>query len=300
MEANPAQARAYEDARRGRTPGTPAQASSKALSKQPATKAKAKAAAKGSAAAGTVAAAMGIVGTNGVQSAETSTAAEPQRAHGMTCRLRSTQKNFCSVWARFFKKIAMISSMPALVLDRAATSSTLAPACIAAVEKDTYNISYIMDSGAGRTILSVDSLVQQGVPKSLVNKYADNASTPVVFDTGGGEQPSAKSLGLFGGSLVSQEGYLLEKSPLAVSLGDIVNRHNRAFIWVPNQLPYLVSNPEKLSITCPFKFRQYASHLDQNVPIFTDQVRLGPSSLCLLYTSPSPRDATLSRMPSSA
>ena len=64
-----------------------------------------------------------------------------------------------------------------------------------------------------------------------------------------------------------------------MSLGDVVNRHNRAFIWVPNQLPYLVSNPDKLSITCPFKFRQYASHLGQNVPIFTDQVRIGPSSL---------------------
>ena len=30
------------------------------------------------------------------------------------------------------------------------------------------------------------------------------------------------------------------------------------------------------------------------------QMQPGPDSFCLLYTSPSPRDATLSRMPSSA
>ena len=34
--------------------------------------------------------------------------------------------------------------------------------------------------------------------------------------------------------------------------------------------------------------------------IFGPSVELGPVLICLLYTSPSPRDATLSRMPSSA
>ena len=38
-----------------------------------------------------------------------------------------------------------------------------------------------------------------------------------------------------------------------------------------------------------------AEHLGEGEPVFLDQA--GP---CLLYTSPSPRDATLSRMPSSA
>ena len=44
----------------------------------------------------------------------------------------------------------------------------------------------------------------------------------------------------------------------------------------------------------------------QNVQVFGDQVDIGllvsnPAlQACLLYTSPSPRDATLSRMPSSA
>ena len=33
---------------------------------------------------------------------------------------------------------------------------------------------------------------------------------------------------------------------------------------------------------------------------FASYLRTGPSIICLLYTSPSPRDATLSRMPSSA
>ena len=35
-------------------------------------------------------------------------------------------------------------------------------------------------------------------------------------------------------------------------------------------------------------------------PIMPEQAMAGPAFTCLLYTSPSPRDATLSRMPSSA
>ena len=43
-------------------------------------------------------------------------------------------------------------------------------------------------------------------------------------------------------------------------------------------------------------FSNITGHYDQMNTIMT----LGMHHLCLLYTSPSPRDATLSRMPSSA
>jgi len=49
----------------------------------------------------------------------------------------------------------------------------------------------------------------------------------------------------------------------------------------------------------------FTGHFGTGVDFFWIPVRLGLfvfgfSSACLLYTSPSPRDATLSRMPSSA
>ena len=41
-------------------------------------------------------------------------------------------------------------------------------------------------------------------------------------------------------------------------------------------------------------------HDDQAVPLIALNRSSGNTQICLLYTSPSPRDATLSRMPSSA
>ena len=43
-------------------------------------------------------------------------------------------------------------------------------------------------------------------------------------------------------------------------------------------------------------FQEY----DEGVKCYINSEELDKSKICLLYTSPSPRDATLSRMPSSA
>ena len=52
----------------------------------------------------------------------------------------------------------------------------------------------------------------------------------------------------------------------------------------------LISDPDQPSV------RVY----DTSGPYSDDSVAIDPEKGCLLYTSPSPRDATLSRMPSSA
>ena len=44
-------------------------------------------------------------------------------------------------------------------------------------------------------------------------------------------------------------------------------------------------------------FEKYPEHFDN---VYVNLIKAGEASGCLLYTSPSPRDATLSRMPSSA
>ena len=56
---------------------------------------------------------------------------------------------------------------------------------------------------------------------------------------------------------------------------------------------------KKISIACPPKDKE---GLIKAAEILNEQIDSIPdkSNACLLYTSPSPRDATLSRMPSSA
>ena len=55
---------------------------------------------------------------------------------------------------------------------------------------------------------------------------------------------------------------------------------------------------DKLYFPISEPIQSFDEYMDQSVwDIFWEQSK---ANLCLLYTSPSPRDATLSRMPSSA
>ena len=56
------------------------------------------------------------------------------------------------------------------------------------------------------------------------NPFVSSASQPISFDTGGGERTSNQSIGLTGGLLSNNEAYLLEDSPIAVSIGEIVEK----------------------------------------------------------------------------
>ena len=63
----------------------------------------------------------------------------------------------------------------------------------------------------------------------------------------------------------------------------------------PEQIEYLATDAEiKVAVAEDSGFYESISKVRQNISSLT---KLG---ICLLYTSPSPRDATLSRMPSSA
>ena len=171
------------------------------------------------------------------------------------------------------------------------------------------------------------------------------------------------------------EAFRLPKGPFAVSLGQTVMKHSKPFIWLCGDLPYHVTDPSKVQVYCPMKYRDYAHRVDEHVPIWRQKVQIkskeqveqenskqvhaapvcprdpkflclpcAPSAAvqtdgtglddlvsapempleesddapgfseaagrilmvrsrsmsCLLYTSPSPRDLSTSRMPSSA
>ena len=62
-------------------------------------------------------------------------------------------------------------------------------------------------------------------------------------------------------------------------------------------LIFSVKSPERKVIDSPIMWRDDYS----NIAIFkSNNINSERIGICLLYTSPSPRDATLSRMPSSA
>ena len=137
-----------------------------------------------------------------------------------------------------------------------------------------FELSYIADSGAGRTILSQKELVRQGVPKSIIHQFTQDATTPINFFTGGGERLADKSVGLTSGVMGRVEGYLLEDSPFAVSMGQVVQM-GRPFVWLPGELPFHVTDTKHLKLSCPRQFRLYADRLDENVPIFKEKVKFG-------------------------
>ena len=60
-----------------------------------------------------------------------------------------------------------------------------------------------------------------------------------------------------------------------------------------------LKNGEKVKL--PFTEKEYQNRLNKLRTVMSEQgVDMAILTSCLLYTSPSPRDATLSRMPSSA
>ena len=70
--------------------------------------------------------------------------------------------------------------------------------------------------------------------------------------------------------------------------------------------PHPKGDPDNLSVAKPKIMRRGDEIADQIAALQMNQVRSSSNETtlnvqpCLLYTSPSPRDATLSRMPSSA
>ena len=66
--------------------------------------------------------------------------------------------------------------------------------------------------------------------------------------------------------------YMLDSCPLVRSTGIDVDS-GKAFVWLPGSLPFVVTDVSQLVIHCPGNCRQYATRVDEHVPIFTSQVK---------------------------
>ena len=123
-------------------------------------------------------------------------------------------------------------------------------------------------------IMSIPSLVRQGIPQSFITSIRMKSSQPMLFECGGGDVPVDDSITVRGDLLGTTEGYLLKEGPIAVSQGDIVGR-GYPYVWTTGSLPWHCTDPSKLTIVCPLKYRRYADKVVENVPYFSADLAFG-------------------------
>ena len=70
-----------------------------------------------------------------------------------------------------------------------------------------------------------------------------------------------------------------------MSMGEIVKRLQMPFIWIPGQMPYHVTNKDKLQVTCPLKYKFYAHKVEANCPVFRTLVNVTKSKQALSWKS---------------
>ena len=139
----------------------------------------------------------------------------------------------------------------------------------------TGEVTWLGDTGAGRNIGGV-----KGIDPDVIGL----SNNPVTFATGGGSRSGSDSCRVVGELTGSNECYLLQDSPWALSIGDQV-RQGKAFVWLLSSSkdiaedsalpkPFLVkpSDVPKLNVSCPEHARCYASEVRENVPLFKERV----------------------------
>ena len=160
---------------------------------------------------------------------------------------------------------AMTKAVVALV----AASSLCTPVISAG---PTYAVEWAADTAAGRHLGSAKALFDQGIPRDAFDRYLGASKSPVTFHTGGGPQPGVQTLGFMSNNMDFANHYMLDSCPLVRSTGIDVDS-GKAFVWLPGSLPFFVSDVSQLIVHCPESCRQYATRVDEHVPIFTSEVR---------------------------
>ena len=141
----------------------------------------------------------------------------------------------------------------------------------------SFCVDWIADSGAGRSLGSVSSLEADGIPSGLIKDNTTITEFPIDFATGGGARRGDQTIGYEGDVFGHTNAYLLPKGcPLVRSLGEIVNQQDRPFIWLPGELPFFATSSDLLQIACSHDNRIVAHRIEENVPIFRENIKIVP------------------------
>ena len=155
---------------------------------------------------------------------------------------------------------ALSNQVPGMIGSITSSNETFDNPCI--------SHEFLLDTGAGRNLIS-----NKGLPDDL-KPFVDDAPEKVNFATGGGKRASSEAIKLRGSLSGTNVSYTLKDCPAALSVGLQVNGHQRPFIWLPNQLPFLVKAERAHEITffCPESAKIYADRVVENVPILAERV----------------------------
>lgn len=196
---------------------------------------------------------------------------------------------FMRPFKAFFASIASLSSLILPETHQTSTVGCLHPfaaptvvrsaeqACVAAhpSQSGSYDVEWICDSGASRSLASVQSLVSQGIPEYLVQSCLESAST-IKFETGNGITNSTECFSFHGSNFGAYEHRILDSCPVARSLGEVVS-NGHPFIWMPGELPFFVESVADLQIRCKGR-KLVANRIEENVPVFRESVQLSEQS----------------------
>ena len=133
---------------------------------------------------------------------------------------------------------------------------------------------FAADTGAGRHLISRESLINQGASGFDFDQNVRGAAEKLKFHTGGGTFNSSNSIGLQDDIFGNSNHYVLDGCPFVRSVG--VDVQKNGFVWLPGQLPYYVKDPSQCSFACQEDNKIYASRVSENVPFFRSNFSLIP------------------------
>ena len=120
----------------------------------------------------------------------------------------------------------------------------------------TCTIDVLSDSGASRFVYSEEALHNQGVPMNIAKRLQGKLSEKLDFHTGNGLCKEIDRGVIFTSpTFGSSEAFFLENGPIAAPQCLITERHARPYVHMTGELPYYVTDPSRIKIHCPLKYR---------------------------------------------
>ncbi len=155
---------------------------------------------------------------------------------------------------------ALSNQVPGMSRSVTSSNETLDNPCV--------SHEFLLDTGAGRNLIS-----NKGLPNDL-RPFVDDAPEKVNFATGGGKRVSPKAIKLKGSVSGTHVFYAFKDCPAALSVGLQVNEHQRPFVRLPDQLPFLLKadRVQDIMFHCPESAKIYADRVVENVPVLAETV----------------------------